>query len=56
MDDNENYWPDRFWAYAPTLSEVDTGEFLGTAWSHEELRKIFGEDIAVWDCKVRDWV
>lgn len=51
----DDIWNTRYWAYAPSLG-IDTGELLGIAWSAEELRKIFGEDISVWDAKERDWV
>jgi hypothetical protein len=53
MDD---IWADRYWAHAPTLSDIEPGELLGSAWSAEELRKIFGDDISVWDAKERDWL
>jgi hypothetical protein len=52
----DDIWNTRYWAYAPTLHEVELGELLGIAWSAEELRKVFGEDISVWDAKERDWV
>lgn len=53
MDD---IWTNRYWAHAPSLDELEAGELLGSAWSAEELRKLFGEDISVWDAKEQEWL